>query len=326
MIRRILSLVVALIVLAGVLAGVLVFTTPKPARSAPGWTRLADMPIPRGEVGSAVFTQRNGSPSLIVAGGIKGFGKTVAEVNLYEAIGDRWSRGPDLPDVRHHPAAAVLRAEVFVSGGARRATRWTPERNLWVLRSGRWQTLSPMPEARMAHQMVTLGGRLYVIGGRGGSARVEIYDVASNRWTFGAPLPQKRDHLAAVASRGRIYAIGGRDTDITTRVDVYDPVKDSWSEGPPLPRPMSAMGAGLLDDGIHVVGGEDPRALGGGVIEAHYVLNLSSRIWSRGPDPFLWVHGAASGVLGGRLILAGGARRQGTLSFLGWTGLTQLLG
>lgn len=328
MIRRIISFLIAIIVLAGVLLGALLFTTPKPKRSAPGWTRLADMPESRGEVGSAVFQTASDSPALMVVGGIRGFGRTVSRVDVYEAIGDRWSRGPDLPDVRHHPAAAAIGSDVYVTGGARRALNWTPERTAWVLRSGgaRWEAVAPMPEGRLGHQMVAFRGKLYVLGGRGDSSRVEIYDPVRDRWTFGAQMPAKRDHLAAAVLGTRIYAIGGRDEDVSALVDVYDPARDEWSPGPPLPRPMSAMAAGAMGDGIHVVGGEDPRTIGGGVIEAHYVLDLPAGVWRRGPDPFVWVHGAASGVLGGRLIVAGGARRQGSLSPLGWTGLTALLG
>jgi hypothetical protein len=180
-----------------------------------------------------------------------------------------------------------------------------------------------MPEARMAHQMVAVGSRLYVLGGRGATGRVLIYDAQGGFWTIGAPMPEPRDHLAAVVVGSTIWAIGGRDTALTQRVDIYDTRTDTWSPGPPLPIAMSAMAAGVLSDGIHVVGGEDPATFGGHVIDQHYVITPGQRVWRSAPLPILPVHGASFAVVGSSLIVAGGARRQGTLSVLGWTGLTQ---
>jgi N-acetylneuraminic acid mutarotase len=172
--------------------------------------------------------------------------------------------------------------------------------------------------------MVTVAGKLYVVGGRGGG-RVEIFNPATG-WTLGAAMPRPRDHLAAVVVGNRIYAIGGRDSEIVSRVDIYDTVTDTWSSGPKMLVPASAMTAALLADGkIHVVGGEDPGTLGGQVLDRHYILNPTSGAWLPSTPPLLAVHGAASGVTGGVLVTAGGARRQGALSILAWTGMTQRL-
>jgi hypothetical protein len=91
---------------------------------------------------------------------------------------------------------------------------------------------------------------------------------------------------------------------------------------------MSAMGAGLLEDGIHVVGGEDPATFGGGVIDRHFTIdpNAPAAAWREAGRPILAVHGAASGIVFGKLVMAGGSRRQGTFSVLAWTGLTQAFG
>jgi N-acetylneuraminic acid mutarotase len=162
-----------------------------------------------------------------------------------------------------------------------------------------------------------------VIGGRGESSRVLIYDRTTG-WTRGAAMPQKRDHLGAVVVGTKIYALGGRDSRILDRVDVYDIAADSWTEGPALPRATSGMAAELLSDGrIHVVGGEDPGTIGGTVIDRHYVFDPATGTWSRGPTALLAVHGAGVDEVAGLLVVAGGARRQGALSVLAWTGVTQ---
>lgn len=332
LLRTIAVVVGALVLLFGSLVAFLAATSADP-RDAESWERLANLPRPRGEVATAVTTRElDCGPGercprverLYVVGGLAGLGRTTDLVHVYDERTRGWSGAPKIPRPRHHPAAVATEGTVYVTGGSESATSWKPERDLWVLTpaSRRWRALAMMPEGRMGHQMVALGRKLYVVGGRGGSA-VLIYDTASGKWSRGASMPVPRDHLAAVAAGRRIFAIGGRDESVLARVDIYDPRRNRWLRGPVLPEPMSAMGAGLLADGIHVVGGEDPATLGGGVIDRHFRLDLEAGTWTPAPLPVVPVHGAAAGVMEGRLVLAGGARRQGSLSVLGWTGITQ---
>jgi N-acetylneuraminic acid mutarotase len=335
LIRKISLLLTILVVLLVGYIVVLAITVEKP-RSAPEWNRLNDLPRPRGEFAAAFIGKPCAIPSgcttqgqkIYVTGGLSGFGRASKDVDVYDVTGDTWTRGPNLPEVRHHPGAAGIGNVVYVSGGAKSATNWKPENNLWALKPGAksWESLPDMPEGRMAHQMVAVGGKLYVIGGRGATSNVLIFDPAASKWSIGAQMPGKRDHLAAAVVGTKIYAIGGRDSDLTSRVDIYDTKADAWSEGPKLPIPMSAMAAGWLSDGIHVVGGENPSTVGGGVLDHHYRLATGGTTWDPQPKPILAVHGAASLVADGQLIIIGGARRQGTFSVLGWTGLVEAYG
>lgn len=326
-----------LLVVLGAFVGNLLTSNTYPRPDADGWARLRDLPGPRGESGATtVVPGPAGTPDICptapclpqfyVVGGIAGlFGRTSDRVDILNAGTGEWRRGPELPEPRHHPGAASIEGAVYVTGGSRRAMNWKPEVNLWVLRAGgdRWEDLPDMPEGRMGHAMVATGGKLYVVGGRGESSRVLIYDRTTG-WSRGAEMPQKRDHLGAVVVGTKIYALGGRDSRILDRVDVYDIASDSWTEGPKLPRATSGMAAELLPDGrIHVIGGEDPGTIGGNVIDRHYVLDPVSGTWSRGPTALLAVHGAAVDEVAGLLVIAGGARRQGALSVLAWTGVTQ---
>jgi hypothetical protein len=123
----------------------------------------------------------------------------------------------------------------------------------------------------------------------------------------------------------KVWAIGGRvGGEPTKSVDIYDPAKDSWRPGPPLPEAMSAMAVGVLGKNLHVIGGEDPDVIGGGVSQSHFVLRSGSDDWEREAPPPLSVHGAGYGVIADTLIVTGGASRQGALSVLSWTDLTQL--
>jgi N-acetylneuraminic acid mutarotase len=335
-VRRVLkSILLVLLVLILAFAGLISFlaaTDAKPRRTHQ-WERLRNEPRPRGESAAALvggcelIPQCAGRPpgQVFVVGGIAAFGRTVKDVDIYAVGQDKFSRGPDLPERRHHPAAAAIGTTVYVSGGAKNATNWKAERNLWGFTLGdpKWHPLPDMPEGRMAHRMVAIGNKLYVIGGRGGTKNVLIFDTVSEQWSVGAEMQVRRDHLGVAVVGTNIYAIGGRNAGLTRRVEIYETTSDSWTDGPPLPEPMSGMASGTLADGIHVVGGENPKTFGGGVIDEHFRLAPDATKWESAPLPILPVHGAASAVVSGNLVLFGGARRQGTLSVIAWTGLCQ---
>jgi N-acetylneuraminic acid mutarotase len=318
-IRALITTAVTLALIVAVVYGVLKVTNAKPT-SSEGWTRLADMPQPRGEVASA-----NVGARVVIAGGLYGVGQTSDAVHVYEIERDKWSRGKPLPSRRHHSAAAALGDFVYVAGGAESATDWEPAATVWRARLGEvWRRRAPMPEGRQGHAMVALGGRLYVVGGVGRSNDTLIYDAKKDAWTTGAPIPDGRDHLRAVAWRKKVWVLGGRDADLSRGVDVYDPKTDGWTRGPDLPIGMSAMAVGVLGDRLYVIGGEDPGLRGGRVIQQHYVLGRGSRRWRSASRPVLAVHGAGYAAFGDRLFMAGGASRPGVLSIASWTDVTQV--
>lgn len=324
----------AVLRLVGVAFGVLVLsllalivgllaTNPGPEPS-PRWLEIAEMPFPRGEVGTAIIDGDETTEGAIhIVGGFEGLASASDRTSIYRTGSNTWDEGPRLPAPRHHPGAAALHADVHVTGGAVSARGWTGHDDHWILRDGEgaWEELAPLPEPRAAHRMVAYEDRLYVIGGHGPSSRVLIWHPDEG-WSTGAEMPEPRHHLAAVAHDGEIWAIGGRTEDDETlrRVDVYDPDADAWRDGPDLPDPTSAAVEGVIGDRIHLAGGEDPALVGGGTFDHHFVLDPEGGEWEIAEGPPLAVHGAAGGTVDGELYVIGGAARQGLLSALAWTG------
>lgn len=312
-----------MVLVAVVVFGALILQAlnPKPKESA-GWALGLPLPLERGETASTVLDGK-----LVVVGGLRGLTTVSNEVTILDTESGRWRTGGTLPPL-HHAAAAAVGGVVYVSGGARSVTDWTPTDDLrgFVLGKTAIGGATKMPEGRQGHAMVALHDKLYIVGGVGETDRTLICDIKKKKWTFGAPLPYGRDHLRAVVRGGQIWAIGGRDGAPTTHVDVYDPKRDVWLPGPALPEPMSAMAVGVLGHDIHVVGSEDPRPLRGGVSGKHYVLRLKSDRWETAAPPPLPVHGAAYGVIGGKLVIVGGASRNGALSVISWTNVMQIFG
>lgn len=323
---RWLAVLIGGLLVAGVLLlVVLAVTTPAP-QSEPGWETLGELPDPRGEV-AATVVDRTGHEQLVVAGGLEGLtAGTSRAVHQLDPAAGSWQQLPSLPEPRHHAAAAALDGDVYVAGGAPSVGDWTSQDSLWVLRDGAdaWEELAALPEGRDSHRIRTLEGRLYVVGGHGASSDVLIYDPATDAWSRGAALPTPRHHLAVVVLDGELWAIGGRDEHETVLDDVhvFDPEADEWREGPALPFPVSAGVEGVLDGRIHLVGGEDPAVPGGATYDDHLTLDPDDGAWQQHGTAPLPVHGAGGGILDGRLVIAGGAARQGALSTLAWTGFT----
>lgn len=338
--RRLLFVLLIVGIVFGTFVGYLMATTAQP-RAAEIWKRFSDLPHPRGEGAAAIGSRlpeelcedaeagglcQPAPAQFFVIGGLAGLGKTVGTVDIFDPQLREWFDGPPLPEARHHPAAVGLGGAVYVSGGSKRATDWTPEPNLWrLLPTGdEWERLPDMPEGRMGHQMVAYEQKLYVIGGRGDTSNVLIYDTFAETWSTGAEMPVPRDHLGAALVGIEVFAIGGRDDAVSDRVDVYDIVQDEWRDGPPLPRAVSGAAVGAAADGIHVVGGEDPKTIGGGVIDVHFILRPGSTTWEEIEPPILVTHGSATGILSGSMLVVGGARRQGAWSPISWTGVLQV--
>jgi hypothetical protein len=307
-----------------VVAILLLATNPQP-QDSPGWERRAEMLIPRGEAAYTIFSPDDGDPVLVVAGGFARPAVTSDRVSIYDPRADVWDEAPRLPASRHHAGLAPIPEGVVLTGGAESALNWTPRGNVWLLRDGSdvWEGLEPMPEGRHSHQTVNVDGRLYVVGGHGDTADVLIWDRHEG-WSRGAALPVPRHHLRVVVLDGEIWALGGRDGDenVLDDVHVYDPETDQWREGPRLPVPVSAGVEGVIDGTIHHVGGEDPAVPGGWVTDHHLVLSPGAGQWQSAPASPLPHHGAVGGVIDGRLIVAGGSRRQGMLSPLAWSAVT----
>lgn len=319
-VKIVLSLAVGLAVLALIALLVLKTTNPMPQDVA-GWEIGPPMPQARGETASALVDGQ-----LIVIGGLRGtLGSTSNAVDVLDLESGEWRRGEPLRLGVHHAAAVAVGQTVYLSGGARSATDWTPLGVVLRLRPDEgWDLVTEMPEGRQGHAMVAIDDTLYIVGGVGATDDTLIYDIGDREWTRGAPLPEGRDHLRAVVRNGHVWALGGRSGTPTGRVDVYYPKQDEWKEARPLPEPMSAMAVGVIDGDVHVVGSEDPSFIGGGVTASHYVFRAKGTRWKELPPQPLGVHGAAYGTYEGRLLVAGGASRNGALSVISWADETQL--
>ncbi|WP_237570878.1 serine/threonine-protein kinase [Mycolicibacterium lacusdiani] len=80
------------------------------------WTRLVDMPTPRGSYGAAYIDGR------IVALGGEEPTQVLADAEMYDIADSKWLSLPPMPTARHGEAVAAVGNTVYVFGGANRPT------------------------------------------------------------------------------------------------------------------------------------------------------------------------------------------------------------
>ncbi len=268
------------------------------------WEIRASMPHPRTEVTAAALAGR-----IYVIGGLDGFARTTATVQIYDPQADAWSAGPPLPHPVHHAMAAALDDRMYVVGGLT-GPRLQPTASAHVFDRGAWRPIASLPEPLGAAGIAVVEGRLHVLGGKGSRGDVPahyVYDPARDVWERRAPLPAARDHLAATVLDGRLYATGGRLEGAISRnlnrVDVYDPQADVWSEGPPLVHARSGHAAVALGLWIFVFGGEEP---GGTIAPVELLANERWTARTRLPTPR---HGLGAATVGTTIYLMSGGKR-----------------
>jgi N-acetylneuraminic acid mutarotase len=116
---------------------------------------------------------------------------------------------------------------------------------------------------------------------------------------------------ATVAVDGKIYVLGGFDENlgVLATVQVFDVAACTWSMGPPLPRAVHHANAAVVDGTIWILGAMESLSF----TPRGYVWSWTPAIdaaWTEHPAmPAGLERGAAvTGVIGGRVYLAGGLR------------------
>jgi N-acetylneuraminic acid mutarotase len=128
---------------------------------------VAQMPTPRGYMGSAVFNNKiyvfgGGTPAPDYDG--------LAVVEYFDGVD--WATADPMPTQRYGGGAGVLGNTVYVSGGV--LTGWSDVNvNEGYSESTGWQSFQPLPVNMHGHAVVSFGDALYAFGGVAGPI---VYD------------------------------------------------------------------------------------------------------------------------------------------------------
>lgn len=121
---------------------------------------------------------------------------------------------------------------------------------------------------------------------------------------------------AVVALDGEVFVIGGYDEEkVVDRVEAYDPSSDSWRDVAPLPGPRHHVNAAQVGGKIYVLGGLVTN--GFNATGESFVYDPSSDGWSPIASMPAGTErgGAAVGVIGTEIYVAGGYRNGSVVDF-----------
>ncbi|MGF1607148.1 MAG: Kelch repeat-containing protein [Rhodothalassiaceae bacterium] len=295
------------------------------AAAGGGWSPGPALPIATQEV---YPTEHQGL--LYLAGGIASWNAgpfISARVDIYDPAGKAWSRGPDLPQARHHVTLLSTGETLYAIGGHYGAIPgglWQMRDTVWTLAKDGWADGVALPQPQAEMTSAVLDGRLHLVGGRHIRASANqdrsdhgdvtdhlVFDPDTNRWQRAAPASRPRNSAAGGVLRGRFHIVGGRqEADNMTLHEAYDPMEDKWFEMAPLPKPQAGLAGAVLDGMLYVFGGEifQPRR---GVFAEAWMYDLMADRWQPIADLPTPRHGLGAVRLGEAIHVVAGATEPG---------------
>ena len=194
------------------------------------WRSRAPMPTARGAAGAALANGRiyvvggagplpNSRDQAIRPGSPQ---RSLATVEEYDPVANRWRARMPMPIARNHLAVESVGGKVYAIGGRLGGAfiiampgnvdltlEYDPAADVWL-------TKAAMPTARSGINSTMLGGRIYVAGGElqtyqflAAYRAFEAYDPAANVWYQLPPLLIPRHEAAMAAVGNRVHILGG---------------------------------------------------------------------------------------------------------------------
>ena len=305
-------------------AGTLAFRPDRalPAGGDPEWREGPALPGATQEVYSTTW---NGQ--VVVAGGLRSRRDsnrrftTLGQTSLFDPSTETWTRGPTLPDPRHHIVLATAGGTVYGFGGfvgetLRNGFRFRED--VFAFDGDHWARIGTMPTPLGETVALSANGRIHLVTGslhpddgdsRGASRTHLVYEPEAEAWSEARPVPTARSSATGAVIDGRLYVAAGRRTDggVTNlgALERYNPATDTWTELRPLPQPSGGLAGAALDGRLYVFGGEY-FSEGGGVYEHTWAYHPDADAWTQMAPMPTPRHGLAGAALGGNIYAIGG--------------------
>jgi non-specific serine/threonine protein kinase len=270
------------------------------------WRQLAPALSQRTEVAAAASGAR-----IVVAGGYRADGGTVATTEILDTTTGRWAAGPDLPAAVNHAMAASVGDTVYLFGGYLANGR--PTQAAYKLDGDAWRAVASMPQPRAAATAVAQDGKVYVAAGIGSAGLADemlVYDPAADRWSTAPGPPTRREHLGGAGFGGLVYTVGGRTGGLNTNLsafEAFDPRTGEWSTLPALPTRRGGLAATATCAGQIVAAGGEAAATFAEV----EVFDIAAGTWKAFPPSPSPRHGLGVVALGNTVYTLSGGPKPG---------------
>jgi large repetitive protein len=274
----------------------------------------------------------------------------IAHASFDSSDGGSWSEVAAFGEVRHEHAFVQAGNHFLLLGG-----RESLQVRRYDIGSGSWSNGAAAPIKLHHFQAETVDGLVYVLGAMTGECCAEppapnvyIYDPLADRWHTGPEIPQarRRGGGGAVAVGRQLYLVSGNTNGhygpVSALVDRYDPASATFTALAPIPNPRDHFFVHHHAGKLYAASGRDSNAAEDGnvfddTIAAVDVYDIAGNSWSTLPSGSNMPTpraGAASGIIGNTLVVAGGESSAQTsahghvhgldLASLAWRPLTAM--
>jgi hypothetical protein len=216
-------------------------------------------------------------------------------------------------------AATVCQNKIFVMGGYPPSGYPIAANEAYDPATDTWENKKPLPYPRVGCSASTVDGRIYVVGGgwagMGGDLRyrivyhnyTDVYDPLTDSWSPASPTPIGVERCQSVAFENRIYVLGGNV------IQIYEPKTDRWLPEIRLNeiRLNDTYSGGSAARIAITTGKFAPKEIHIVDVDAHYVYDLDTGIWSSAAPLLTYRLGFSLAVVNDKIYAIGGLHLNG---------------
>ncbi len=256
-------------------------------------------------------------------------------VDIAKATSDftaiNWSTVAPSPIGRSEGPGAIASGKLYAFGGYINTTYTpTPRSDAYNPANNTWTRIKDLPKG-LTHAGTAVDGKnIYIAGGypakstggqRFATRDVWKYNVDTNTYTALPLLPAARGGGALELLGRELHFFGGSDSNRADRgehwalnLDTVGTANATWNQKASLPNPRNHLGDATLGGKIYAIGGQRGQDANAVYQTAVHTYNPQSNSWTAVESlPRARSHiGAATFVMNGRIIVAGGEIAHGS--------------
>ena len=253
------------------------------------------------------------SLSLTTAGcDAEGIATDLAEV--YDFTVRQWTPLPHIPHRRAACNTSVVHGNrIYLIGGVNEKQRPQPFVDCFNIETRQWEEDFPrLPIGVVGPFIKLIDEKIYVIAGTNKKEpqcnQSVVIDLDEKVWNPLPPKPTPCYSCGGYVRNSKMYIVGGRDGQTPVNaVEMFDLETQQWEKLAPLPSIRVFYSVLGVQDEIFVLGGLVPMV---GICKIAEKYSIRENKWTRLKDMLEIRSDAASGFIGGRMIVAGGLGGQ----------------
>lgn len=228
-------------------------------------------------------------------------------VEVYDFATKKWSSLPDMPTKRAASSGAIIwENKLIVIGGVDEKQVPIAAVDCFNIETRKWEEFPPLPVGVVGPFVKLIDDKIYVIGGtdKKDCNQSVAFDFDRKEWLPLPPKPSPCYSCGGYLFEKKLYIVGGRDGQTPVKVcEVFDLETKQWETLASMTSIRVFYSVIGYKSDIFVIGGLVPMV---GICKIVEKYSIRENKWTRIKDLNEIRSDSAYGVVGGRLVVAGG--------------------